>query len=602
MIPRGGALRFRRMRIHVLVLPLLSACTYLPARDFDRGDIQQQSDAIVREVSRVRDLELKQPVPAAKKDRDSLKEALLQETEEEWTELDDKNERAMKAFGLLPADLELKRYEVDLMKEQIAGYYDPRKKEFFSIDRSSGSTKEKDEDDTGSRFAEVHTLTHELSHAIEDQHFDLEATRKPHEADEDASLAVLSLVEGSAEESGWDSELSLYGWPLSTTGPILRSVIGVYTELNELLEELVDDDDIDPALKQSLEALHSAPPILSTTLQFPYTRGFTFVNRVRSEFGWEAVDAMYRDPPESSEQILYPERYFDRRDRPVAIAPASPPFDWKEVHQNTLGMLGMQILLLAFGGEHAAARAEGWDGDRYVLWQAGDRDVVGWVTVWDEEGQAEDFAETYESILRHRADVGGFAVKQADNRVIAVWNAPGDTADAAATKLQDSVLTVAPDDQAPDSHFVDWFPLPLKVQLFDRAWRFSILGGWIFDLRSHDDGHHFDLVHGLAIEQENNADRTSFWTALGLIGFNHDRTLDLDFSRIPLVYTWHSRGEGDQHRKRFDLLPFSLIQYRNDFGAKSFDFLWGIVCSARWGTQPPDEPGLRVLFVPIPGT
>jgi len=131
------------------------------------------------------------------------------------------------------------------------------------------------------------------------------------------------------------------GLPCSLQTPLLRLVPQACSR--------VSLSDIRKATKRSLpnfdmESFRQAPDILKAGLIFPYLQGWGFVNRVRSECGWAAVDKLYADLPESTEQIIHPDRYIDRRDRPVRIALEKDINGWETVCEDSLGMWGMQQL------------------------------------------------------------------------------------------------------------------------------------------------------------------------------------------------------------------------------------------------------------------
>src|SRR5207253_9153261 len=81
-----------------------------------------------------------------------------------------RSELVLKKFGLLPRDFELGKFLVVLLKEQVAGYYDPKTKTVNLLDWL-GAEQQKP------------VLAHELTHALQDQSFNLEKYMKPADAD-----------------------------------------------------------------------------------------------------------------------------------------------------------------------------------------------------------------------------------------------------------------------------------------------------------------------------------------------------------------------------------------------------------------------------------
>lgn len=590
-------------------LPLALAsvsCSALPsAPETENATLQQRADRVAAEVARIRDLELRSGVPAGMKSKDELREVMREEIDKDWSNSKGaEQERAMKLFGLLPDDYRLRDESIEFMRDQVGGYYDPVKKEFFTVaddgssagDEKANSKKTEAKPSDSSGDDELFVLSHELTHAVDDQHFDLDKLQKSLPKDDDRNTALTSLIEGSAMEGGIENILDRGGLPLSTSGPTLRAVVWLLSKLPwNALDSVSEEAD---AATKSLEA---SPPIMGRSLIFPYIQGWRFVNRVRAEYGWRAVNESYADPPESTEQILHPERYFDRRDRPVQIELPSAPSGWTAVFDQTLGMLGLQIYL-----DHNNADedyAEGWDGDRYVLWNTGSQDVLGFVVAFDFEGQAEDFARIQRSILKsHGAPEGTYAVAQNGNLVGAVSRAPAGTAEAAALHLiANTKVHVAEGDERPDHWILDVLRFPLALQFFEKSWQWNVLDGHVLHYRNHDEGHRFHLLDGLALESESNADRNAFWAGLGLVGFAHERTVDWTFARIPFLFNLHLRGADATWRSRYGL-ALDALMYENERGAKTFELLWGLGCSVNWGNDDSDEPGLRILFIPIPGT
>jgi hypothetical protein len=152
----------------------------------------------------------------------------------------------------------------------------------------------------------------------------------------------------------------------------------------------------DPVQTQVLNAM---PAILRDQLLFPYTSGLAFVEGQRNSGGWSAVDAVYGRPPDSTEQILHPEKYL-AHETPVAV---EIPVDlakrlgagWRVDLQDTWGEFGLREWLSDAGGiaaEQANAAGQGWGGDRLVLVSNGSTMGVAIETVWDTTADAAEFA------------------------------------------------------------------------------------------------------------------------------------------------------------------------------------------------------------------
>ena len=133
-------------------------------------------------------------------------------------------------------------------------------------------------------------LAHELTHALQDQNFDLESSLDKVKDDDDRSLALKSVTEGDATMR----RVRLRG---QGAGRHHRSI---------------PSPTICKQLPQALEAeAPGTPEGLSVPLLFQYSEGVRFVAEAYRRGGWSAVDALYRKPPQSSHQILHPALYFD---------------------------------------------------------------------------------------------------------------------------------------------------------------------------------------------------------------------------------------------------------------------------------------------------
>jgi hypothetical protein len=169
--------------------------------------------------------------------------------------------------------------------------------------------------------------------------------------------------------------------------------------------------------------LASMPPILRDQLLFPYTRGLAFVEGVRATGGWAAVDMAYARPPDSTEQIMHPDKYVaheapTRIDIPADLA-AGLGAGWRVDMQDTLGEFGLMEWLLRGGGvsdEVATAAAAGWGGDRLVLVSMGSKYGIAVQTTWDSTADAAEFAAAATTALRSMAD-RSILVGPADGRV-----------------------------------------------------------------------------------------------------------------------------------------------------------------------------------------
>jgi hypothetical protein len=270
-------------------------------------------------------------------------------------------ERFLRAMGLLPAGTSLRDLLLKLQGDQVAGYYSPEDKALFVVSRSGEMGP-----------IERATYAHEFVHQLQDQHFDLHGLGLETKSQADLAAARLALVEGDAT--------------FAQTEWMLTSLSG--DDLARMLAEAGG-----PA---SLASLMAAPAIIRETLLFSYTAGNTFVGALETQGGNAAVDAAFADPPNSTEQILHPEKYAAREaaTNPLLDAgrlAAALGSGWSVGLEDTLGEFQLRIWLRESGVAAAAAAtaAAGWGGDRVVLL---DGPGGGWalelVTTWDTPADA----------------------------------------------------------------------------------------------------------------------------------------------------------------------------------------------------------------------
>ncbi len=280
------------------------------------------------------------------------------------------DERGLIAIGLVPQGTDLMALYERLLGEQVAGFYDPETNEMYVISDSG--------DFDG---MEQVTYAHETVHALQDAHLGLDDTMGDMGGgNADRDTAVSALVEGDASSAAFDF--------LAQHPDIARDLVF-------------------SAAPPSAE-LDSAPPAVSVSLMFPYIVGETFVQALRDEGGWEAVDAAYADLPQSTEQIMHPEKYL-AGEEPVAVEvpdlSAALGDGWEFVVDDTMGEFGVALLLADLepgdgvnpftGGIDlpipAMNAAAGWGGDRYALWANGDAETLVWQSTWDTERDAQAF-------------------------------------------------------------------------------------------------------------------------------------------------------------------------------------------------------------------
>ena len=265
------------------------------------------------------------------------------------------DEEVLGLLGLLPEGSDLRKLAGEIFGEEVAGYYDDRRKRMTLVADGRG----------GSEEAEI-TLAHELTHALEDQHFGL----GPEEgAFDDERTAHAALIEGTATIAMLD-----YSARYLTGGGVRRRELLAGLELVDLLE-----------------SESGLPPYLQRSLVFPYAAGARFVDAIGT---WrQANRALRGDGPASTEQVLHPAKY-RAREPALRVRPARPlGAAWRRAAGGTIGEFDTGELIRTSDSPVRAERAAaGWGGGRYALWRRGSRRVLALAWRWDTPRDAAEFA------------------------------------------------------------------------------------------------------------------------------------------------------------------------------------------------------------------
>jgi len=328
--------------------------------------IRQATAEVLRETSELRKLPVLRQVRSGAQSRDDIERMLVRNLDESAKpEQLRASEITLRKLGLAPADFRLRSFIIELLTEQVAGYYDPKTREFYLADWIDLDGQKP-------------VIAHELTHALQDQHFNLRRFEKWPKHDSDAELAAHALIEGDASLV---MEQYLANNPLRLLSFIKSMVLGGVG---------------------STEKLDKAPRVLRESLTFPYLQGVVFAKHAYKQGGWEEVSAAYKKLPKSTEQILHPEKYFANDEpRSVVLKDISTALgkSWKMADNDVQGEWGYYLLLDEFlkSGDESKKAAEGWGGDRYALFTGPNESdaLVAQKTLWDTEGDAREFFDAY---------------------------------------------------------------------------------------------------------------------------------------------------------------------------------------------------------------
>lgn len=341
-----------------------------------------RTDDIAAEVAKLRGLKIKESIQRDVMSIADMRARLVQRFDEEMSADEITAEQlALERWGLVAAGQDVHALLLDVLTEQIAGFYDPTDRTLYIAERDASSK-------AGDAWPDM-LMAHEIDHALQDQHFALDKFTDLPAAEADAQLARHALVEGD-------------GMALMIELMLARQNLSPPWGMDDAVAMMTGAMEAGGGHDQ----LARAPLVIRDLLMFPYARGLAFVAALRSRHPWKKVDAAFKKPPESTEQILHPELYLSgdhphqvRHGVPVALE------GWRTVQETVWGEAGWSVLLRQHGvaTERAATAAAGWGGDRVAVYgpssgslaELSPRATVGVaLTSWDEDIDALEFEES----------------------------------------------------------------------------------------------------------------------------------------------------------------------------------------------------------------
>jgi hypothetical protein len=292
-------------------------------------------------------------------------------------------ERLLKLLRLLPFDASLRELLGKTLSSEVGGYYVPRTGTLSVVGAGA----------QGGLLGEI-TLAHELTHALEDQHFGLESP-PPTGFHRDRSTAESALHEGTATIAMVDYA-------------VLKEVGTAHVPASLRAQALKALD------KAAVPTSSGLPRYLREGLVFPYAAGARLVNRIQGRGGWAAVDRAFETGgPVSTEQVMHPAKY-DAHDRPIRVVVAAPR-GAQLVEQGDFGEFDTEQMLRAANGRARSARAAaGWGGGGFALWRSGGRYGLELRWVWDSARDAREFGAALRVSARR---LGRASVNNSNKRV-----------------------------------------------------------------------------------------------------------------------------------------------------------------------------------------
>lgn len=382
---------------------------------------------LLKQTSEIRQLSILRPVQSSAQSRAEIERALIKSLDEDTTPAEiHANEVTLKKLGLAPMDFQYRALMLRVLTEQVAGYYDPKTRQFHLADWIDLDGQKP-------------IMAHELTHALQDQHFNLRRFEHWPKGDSDAELAAHALIEGDATLA-----MALY----VANNPLVALAFMKSLGASGLASQELD----------------KAPRALRESLLFPYQDGEKWVSVLYKRGGWNEVSQAFTTLPQSTEQILHPEKYF-AHEAPVKVAlpdianllngvrgTGVPPVThaqdaratWKRIAYDVQGEWGFYLILDQFLKSPAESRraAAGWGGDRFAVYEGPKGEtLIASLSVWDTENDAREFFDSYvkRTELRYpgaerlskadlatpnrvawRTNGGGVALEVRGNRVLVV--------------------------------------------------------------------------------------------------------------------------------------------------------------------------------------
>lgn len=301
--------------------------------------------------------------------------------------------QAWGTIGVIPAGTSIRDALLAFQTGQVVGFYNPANKQLVYIG------------DTELSLTERFILAHELTHAIDDQHFGLGRLDSiAAKCDDEAFTAGLGAIEGSAQ--------------FFATQVILRFPS-------------------DAAVGGGGDggSLAGVPPFISNLQLWPYDAGMAFISALNDRGGTALVNRALTTFPVSSEQIIHPERWPNDTPQPVDVPDLGPALGagWRDLDVMTVGEVWLQLMLeLRMNADDAGRAATGWDGGLYRAWTDGSRTAVVLRTVWDSPEDAQQFADA----MGRWIGGSGFVAPPDGARVDVGFASDGSTLDALRSALE----------------------------------------------------------------------------------------------------------------------------------------------------------------------
>lgn len=411
-----------------------------PAEPAEVTEIRKSVPRLTKKLEELRGATFQREVLVRYQSNDDFRANMMAKLDAEYpAERALKDEKALKALGLLPADYDIRAGMIDAMAAQALAYYDPEQGTFFVVQANLPPS----EIDA--------TVLHELHHALQDQRFDLKAMMKPFEspdaANDDAQLALRMMIEGEAFYLQMRFQLESMGG-----AAMMDQALGLYgntprrdLERMERMQLGMLEGGARETAMAALDNRAKLPAYLYHTLVSPYFKGGAAIHALMKRGGFERIDGLFKTLPASTEQLLHPEKcgpQAENRDDPTVIElpelGAALGEGWSFLAKNTFGELHLRALFETLVGRDQAAAAAGWDGDRYHAYGKDGQDwaAFAWYLVFDSDNDAKEFATALEAAkAKGPPPLAGAEITTRAAHVLVLGGVPADKLEAVRTAV-----------------------------------------------------------------------------------------------------------------------------------------------------------------------
>jgi len=358
--------------------------------------------AIMPKLAKVRGLTFDHDIPREYQSADAFKAFVHAEIAKDMSkDKADEESAALYHVGLLTKPGNLAELEEQAFTTQAGAYYDPAAKKFFVVMVPDSDVM-------------LDTMSaHELTHGLQDQHFDLQKYMPTGDKlDDDHQAARRFVAEG-------DATFTMFLYMVAPDGNVppaamkllrgqLESFAGTSPEDMIKQNAAAFGSSLDPEIKKSVDAMGDIPMTVLVPMIDSYMQGALMVSAAFDQGGWKAVNELYTNPPESTEQALHPAtKLYPNRDHPKVVSFAVADKAEKEVASIVFGELQWQIYFELWLPAQKAIASEGWGGDRVKVTKNAAGKMTAWIsTVWDTQKDADEFKAAYVGSLAKRFPKG----------------------------------------------------------------------------------------------------------------------------------------------------------------------------------------------------